>query len=372
MNIPFVDLALQYQNHKDEIDTAIQSVINDCAFIGTVNNKYVQAFENEFANYIGTDHCIACANGTDSLEIILKAFGIGPGDEVIVPALSWISTSEAVSNVGAKPVFVDIEPEYYSINPECIEEKITPLTKAIIPVHLYGHPAQMDKIMEIAIKSGLKVIEDCAQAHGAEINNQKVGTIGHAGSFSFFPGKNLGAYGDAGGIVTNDRELADRCRMIGQHGQLRKKHVHFIEGRNSRMDGIQAAVLSVKLKYLPGWTDLRIKHANEYNNMLNDIVKTPAERSGCKHVFHLFVIETENRDQFSKQLNARNVPTAVQYPTPLPLLDAYKKWGYKQSDFPVAAEVCNKIISLPIYPEMTKSQLEYVCHIIKYNEVPEK
>jgi dTDP-4-amino-4,6-dideoxygalactose transaminase len=226
--------------------------------------------------------------------------------------------------------------------------------------------------MEIAIKSGLKVIEDCAQAHGAEINNQKVGTIGHAGSFSFFPGKNLGAYGDAGGIVTNDRELADRCRMIGQHGQLRKKHVHFIEGRNSRMDGIQAAVLSVKLKYLPGWTDLRIKHANEYNNMLNDIVKTPAERSGCKHVFHLFVIETENRDQFSKQLNARNVPTAVQYPTPLPLLDAYKKWGYKQSDFPVAAEVCNKIISLPIYPEMTKSQLEYVCHIIKYNEVPEK
>lgn len=365
MHIPFVDLKAQYQSLKSEIDRAIQNVIDDCAFIGTSNNKYVKAFEADFANFMGTTHCIGCANGTDSLEILLKGLGIGPGDEVIVPALSWIATSESVSNMGAKPVFVDIEPDFYTIDPQLIEEKITPATKAIIPVHLYGHPADMDAIMAIAKKHRLKVIEDCAQSHGASINGKLTGTIGDAGSFSFFPGKNLGAYGDAGGMVTNNDLLADRCRMISQHGQLNKKHHHLIEGRNSRLDGIQAAILSVKLLRLNQWTDQRIAIAAQYNRVLPDWIKKPQTRTGYKHVFHLYVMEAENRDAIMQTLKDAGIESAIQYPTPLPLLDAYKNQGFSETDFPVASRATKRILSLPVFPELTFEQIGVIASIVE-------
>lgn len=365
MNIPFVDLKAQYLSLKVDIDTAIHNVINDTAFIGNSSNKYVKAFESAFSKYLGIANCIACANGTDSLEIILKAMGIGVGDEVIVPALSWIATSEAVSSVGATPVFVDIEPEYYTIDAALINQSITSKTKAIIPVHLYGHPADMETIMKIANEYNLKVIEDCAQAHGAEIKGQKVGTIGHAGSFSFFPGKNLGAYGDAGGIVTNDTELAKTCRMISQHGQPGQKHVHSIEGRNSRMDGIQAAILSVKLPHLEKWTTQRISHAHKYNQLLASNFKTPQTKAGFKHVFHLYVIESGKREQIIITLGHLNIGTAIQYPMPLPFLDAYKNRGYKEIDFPVAIEKTKLIVSIPIYPELKKEQIQQISEVLK-------
>ncbi|SVD78190.1 uncharacterized protein METZ01_LOCUS431044, partial [marine metagenome] len=245
MRIPFVDLKAQYHSIKEEIDTAIQNVINETAFI---KGKYVQNFEEEYAEIYGVKHCISCANGTDAIYITLKALGIGPGDEVITTALSWISTSETITQAGARVVFVDIDPDYYTIDTAKIENKITEKTKAIIPVHLYGHPGNMTDIMAIAEKYNLKVIEDCAQAHFAQWKGKYVGTFGIAGTFSFFPGKNLGAFGDAGCIVTNDDELAQKVRMFAHHGAL-KKHHHEFEGINSRLDGLQAAVLSVKLKY---------------------------------------------------------------------------------------------------------------------------
>jgi len=365
MNIPFVDLKTQYNNHKKEIDFAIHQVINDCAFVGNTGNKYVKLFESAYSDFMNVNYCIGCGNGTDALEIALKALNIGPGDEVIVPSLSWIATSECVSTIGATPVFVDIEADYYTINPELIEEKITAATKAIIPVHIYGQPANMKKIMSIAKKHRLKVIEDCAQAHGAEIDGAKVGTIGDLGTFSFFPGKNLGAYGDAGGIITNDKALADKCRMISQHGQSGEKHKHLIEGRNSRMDGIQAAILLVKLQYLSEWTNKRIELAKLYSQLLRSKIKTPSTRQACKHVFHLYVIESTKRNEISEQLRSEKIACAIQYPTPLPFLDAYKNRGFKPSDFPVALNVCSKILSLPIYPELTQQHIEYITSLIE-------
>jgi Predicted pyridoxal phosphate-dependent enzyme apparently involved in regulation of cell wall biogenesis len=365
MKIPLVDLKAQYILLQKEIDTAIQNVISDCAFIGTSGNKYVKQFQEEFATYLGVPYCIACANGTDSLEIALKALGIGKGDEVIVPALSWISTSEAVSNIGAKPIFVDIEPDYYTIDVSRIEASITSQTKAIIPVHLYGHPADMTSILAIAEKYGLKVLEDCAQAHGAEINGQKVGTFGHAGSFSFFPGKNLGAYGDAGGIVTKDAEVAKMCQMVSQHGQFNRKHHHFIEGRNSRMDGLQAAILSVKLKYLGEWIDKRNNIAAKYTALLNEMVKVPSVRKGYKHAFHLYVVEIEDRDVVKEKLIQSGIEVTIQYPTALPFLEAYLTYGLSKNDFPVAFSKTSRILSLPIYPELTLEQQEYIASQVK-------
>lgn len=361
MNIPFVDLKTQYLSLKGEIDKAIFDVIEDLSFVGTSNNKYVSEFENKFSEFTTAKYCIACANGTDSLEISLKALGIGIGDEVIVPSLSWIATSEAVSNIGATPVFVDIEPEYYTIDVNKIEEKITTKTKAIIPVHLYGHPADMEKILKIASKNNLKVVEDCAQAHGAKINGKVVGTFGDLGSFSFFPGKNLGAFGDAGGIVTNNEALAKACRMISQHGQLDKKHYHYIEGRNSRMDGIQASVLNVKLEYLTRWNDLRNEKALLYSNLLNGLpIQLPKGKSGNFHAFHLYVIRCECRDDLMKYLGERGIATAIQYPTSLPFLEAYKQGKHIKEHFPISYEYQSKILSLPIFPELTSEQVVFI------------
>ena len=357
MNIPFVDLKAQYQSIKKEIDKAIQNVIDETAFI---KGKYVKKFEEEYADAYGVKHVISCANGTDAIYITLKAMDIGLGDEVITTALSWISTSETITQTGARVVFVDIDPDYYTIDTAKIEEKITNKTKAIIPVHLYGHPANMSKIMVIAKKYNLKVLEDCAQAHFAKWQGKYVGTYGDAGTFSFFPGKNLGAYGDAGCIVTNDDDLAEKMRRFSRHGAL-GKHDHEIEGINSRLDGLQAAILSVKLKYIHEWTDLRIQHAALYNKLLSGSgVETPHTYEAAKHVFHLYVIRTENRDELQSYLNENGISTGVHYPTSLPYLKAYEYLGHTPADFPVAYEYMNKILSLPMFPELDKNSIRKI------------
>jgi dTDP-4-amino-4,6-dideoxygalactose transaminase len=357
MYVPFVDLKLQYQNIQSQIDKGIQSVINETAFI---SGKYATAFEEAFAQYLGVNHVIACANGTDSLEILLKAYQIGAGDEVIVPANSWISTSECVTTVGAKLVFVDSHPTLYTIDVTKIEEKITPRTKAIIPVHLYGCPADMDTIMQMANKHNLIVIEDCAQAHGASYRGKTIGTIGHASSFSFYPGKNLGAYGDAGGMATNDEAIATKARMIANHGRL-GKHDHGVEGRNSRMDGIQAAILTAKLPYLEQWTQARMQHAQRYlSNLQHAGIQLPVIPDGIRHVFHLFVVQVPHREKVQQQLKEQGIDTGIHYPIALPLLKAYAYMEHQPNDFPVAAGQMDKLLSLPMYAELTQNQIDFV------------
>lgn len=359
--IPFVDLKAQYLSIKDDIDKAIQDVIEQTAFIG---GTVIKEFEAAFAAYIGTKHCIGCGNGTDSIEILLKAMNIGSGDEVLVPANSWISTSEAVSAIGATPVFVDVD-EFYCINISLAEKKITAKTKAIIPVHLYGHPADMPAVMKLAEKYDLKVIEDCAQSHGAEINGKRTGTWGHAASFSFYPGKNLGAYGDAGAMLTSDDELAAVCRQIANHGQI-KKHHHVREGRNSRLDTLQAAILLAKLPYIDNWTKARVKHAGLYNELLRDAdVTTAPVRKNSTHVYHLYVIQTQRREDLQKYLKENGVETALHYPTALPLLPCYAQYNYRSEDFPVAFHNQSRILSLPMYAELTDEQIHYVAGLIK-------
>lgn len=362
--IPIVDLHAQYKTIKKEIDKAIFSVLKDNSFIGTSNNSHVKQFENEFSKYLGVNHCIGCANGTDAIEIALQALGVKKGDEVIVPALSWISTSEAVGNIGATPIFVDINKDYFTIDVSKIEQKITPRTKAIIVVHLYGLPVEMDEVMKIAKKHKLFVLEDCAQAHGAEYKDKKIGTFGDIATFSFFPSKNLGAYGDAGGIITNKEEIASVCRLIANHGQI-KKNEHEREGRNSRLDGMQAVVLSVKLKYLDKWNSLRQANASKYNSLLkNKNVLTPTCPQQSKHVYHIYAIRSENRLQLHNKLQEMGVETSVHYPVPLPLLKPYKKFNYTAKDFPNACEVTSKILSLPMYPELNEEQIKYIVSLI--------
>ena len=355
MSVPFVDLKAQYLSIKDEIDEAIASVLNSMQFIG---GQVVKDFETSFAEYVGTSHCVGCANGTDALELALRALGIGEGDEVIVPALTWISSAEAVNNVGAEPVFVDILEDECTIDPKLIEQKITSKTKAIIPVHLYGLPARMPGILKITKKHNLKVIEDCAQAHGASIDGKKVGTFGDVSSFSFYPGKNLGAYGDAGAIVTNDESLASTLKQLTNHGQLRK-HDHRIIGRNSRLDTMHAAVLNVKLRHIDKWTEQRIANAQRYNELLQS-VQTPVAPAGYRHVYHLYVIQSENRDQLMANLKAADIGCAIHYPTPLPFVEAYKYKDHQPEDFPIATQVTSRILSLPMYAEMGEDAMKNV------------
>lgn len=357
MKIPFVDLAAQYQNHRAELDAAMAEVMAETAFIGTRANRFVKAFEAGFAGFNGVKHAIGCANGTDALEILLAAAGVGPGDEVLVPALTWIATSEAVSTVGATPVFVDVDRDTLTMDPELAAAAVTERTRAIVPVHLYGRPAAMDPLLELAAEHDLFVLEDCAQAHGAESRSRRVGTMGNAGSFSFFPGKNLGAYGDAGGMITDDDALAERARMIGQHGQGGKKFEHAIEGRNSRLDGLQAAVLGVKLKYLEDWTEARIAAADRYRELLADLPLTlPAPDGEDRHVYHLFACRTPRRDAVREALGQQGIATGLQYPVALPLLGAYADHGYTAADFPQAHAMSQEVLTLPIYPEITEAQ----------------
>lgn len=362
MKIPFVDLKAQYNSLLPAMDEAIMDAIHNTAFIA---GGPADAFEKAYSSYMGMKHTVACANGTDSLEILLKAMGIGNGDEVLVPAISWISTAEAVTTAGGTPVFVDVDDDLL-INVDLIEQHITARTKAIIPVHLYGNPADMNRIMDIASKHGLLVLEDCAQSHAATIHGKKAGTFGHASSFSFYPGKNLGAYGDAGGMVTNQDELARIARAIANHGQ-EGKHNHILEGRNSRMDGIQAAVLNTKLPHLEKWTNMRIQNAHAYNELLNESVHKPKEREGFRHVYHLYVIQHENREELAKCLKDKGIDTAVHYPVPMPFMPCYSRFKLSEIDFPNAAKIAKRILSLPMYAELTQEQIAYVAEHVNAN-----
>lgn len=361
MNVAFVDLHKQYLSLKDEMDKAIFEVIQRTSFIGGAE---VKSFEEAFAHHVGVKHCIGCANGTDAIEILLQAMGIDRGDEVIIPAHSWISTAEAVSTVGAIPVFVDTLPLRYTIDPAKIKAAITPNTKAIIPVHLCGLPAEMDEICDIARKHNLLVLEDCAQAHGAIYKGRKIGTFGDAASFSFYPGKNLGAYGDAGAMLSKHEEIAQTARMISNHGQ-QGKHNHLMEGRNSRMDGLQAAVLKVKLPHLDNWNSLRRKHAAHYQHLLQDLpLGLPDYPDYSKPVYHLFVIQTDRRDELAGYLQEKGVATAIHYPTMLPRLLPYQE-RTKHQDFPVSLAYQDRILSLPMFPELEEEEVEYVGKTIR-------
>lgn len=365
MRVPFVDLVAQYESIKIQVDDAIRHVISNSAFIG---GPTVKEFEREWAGVIGSKHCVSTANGTDSLEILLQAFGVGQGDEVIVPSHSWISTAECVVTVGARPVFVDTIDRLYTMDSEKIEEKITKRTKAILPVHLCGLPADMDPILRIAKKYKLTVIEDCAQSHLAEYKGKRVGTLGHAASFSFYPGKNLGAYGDAGAIVTDDDQVAEFCRRRANHGQL-QKHTHMIAGRNSRLDGLQAAILLAKLPYLEEWTDLRIARAAQYQKQLDERLNFTLVPEGYKHVFHLFVVQVKNRDKVASLLKDQGVDSAVHYPVPMPLMPAFKNFLSEGDCFDVNSGYVDKILSIPIYPELTTTQIEHVASIVNSHHV---
>lgn len=365
MQVAFVDLKAQYQSIKRDIDSAIEKVITDTAFIG---GKYVKAFEQEFASLYGIKNVIPCANGTDSLYIIMKMLGIGAGDEVITVANSWISSSETITQTGAKPVFVDAEPVYYSMDEKKLEPAITGKTKAVIAVHLQGQMCNIAEIKRICTRRNIQLIEDCAQSHFSEMNNIRAGITGIAGSFSFYPGKNLGAYGDAGCIVTNDDDLAQKCRMFANHGALKKPY-HVIEGINSRMDGMQAAILSAKLPYILEWTEKRIAVAVLYNQYLQGIkdIILPAVRPATKHSYHLYVIRAKRRNGLMNYLKEEGIETVIHYPTPLPFLPAYDYLGHTRNDFPVAAELQEEILSLPLFPELTQAQIEYISgHIKKF------
>jgi dTDP-4-amino-4,6-dideoxygalactose transaminase len=360
--IPFVDLHAQYLSIKQEIDNVIQDVIEKSLF---VRGPYVDKFEQMFAEMMGRKYCISCANGTDSLYIAMVALGVKLGDEVIAPAHSWISTTETITQAGGKVVFCDTDADTFTIDPKDIEAKITPNTVGIIPVHLYGQSADMDAIMAIAKKHNLWVLEDCAQAHLARYKGQLVGTFGDIASFSFYPGKNLGAMGDAGAVITNNSILADKMAMFARHGGLRKGD-HVIEGINSRLDGLQAAILSVKLKHLIDWTRLRQSHAKYYTSLLktNTSVKTPYISEERENVWHLYVIKHEQRDALADYLNSNGVQTVINYPVALPFLPAYERFGHVPEDFPKAFSNQSRILSLPIFPEMTPMQIDRVVELI--------
>jgi len=362
--IKFLDLQKQYLSIKHEIDCAIQNVINSAVFIG---GKHVNEFEINFANYVNAKYCIGVGNGTDALEIAIESLGLPENSEIIVPANSFIASSEAVTRTGHKVVFCDVNENNYTINIDDLNNRITNKTAAIIAVHLYGHPCDMDSIQDISRRNNLYVIEDCAQAHGAEYKGHRVGNIGDIAAFSFYPGKNLGAYGDAGAITTNSEDLATKCRMIANHGR-QHKYEHVYEGRNSRLDTIQAAILNVKLKYLDKWNQSRIDVASLYVQYLKDIeyIHLPDKEDWAKHVYHLFVIRSPQRDNIRNILNSNNIETGIHYPVSLPKLPAYSYLGQANED-KFAWNVGNQLLSLPIGEHVTKENISNIKGIINKN-----
>lgn len=362
--IPLVDLKAQYESIKGEIDEAISEVISKSAFVG---GPYLDSFEKSFASFCGVKHSIGVGNGTDALFIALKVLGIGQGDEVLTAANSFIATSEAITLTGARIVFVDVNPKTFNIDVEKIKEKITSKTKAILPVHLYGHPADMDPILDMARKFNLKVVEDAAQAHGALYKGKPVGSLGDVACFSFYPGKNLGAYGDGGAVVTNDDDLEFKARMLANHGRI-DKYDHKIEGLNSRLDGIQAAILSVKLRHLDEWTERRRKNASLYNTYLKDTALiTPTEIAHVKAVYHLYVVRVkkELRGKLQEYLKFHGISTGIHYPIALPNLKAYTYLNHKEVDFPEATKASLEILSLPMFPELDESKIDYITARLK-------
>ncbi len=391
MEVPFLDLSIQYKEIRDEIDTNLQKVFKKGNFI---LGKEVEEFENEFAEYCGVDYGVGVNSGTDALFLALKALNIGAGDEVIVPAFTYIASSLAISYTGAKPVFCDIEEDTYNINPDLIEDKITDKTKAIMVVHLYGNPVDMQPILDISDKYNIKIIEDCAQAHGAvyrptrintnsksridtnkkndgreTINDgRKVGSFGDVGCFSFYPTKNLAAFGDAGMVVTNNKELRDRLYRLRNYGRKDKYH-HVEIGYNSRLDTVQAVILKAKLKKLDKWNELRRNNAEYYNSLLCDIdeIITPIEKDYAKHVYHVYGVRIKDnkRSKVIEKLNDNNISAIIHYPIPLHLQKAYSELKYKEKDFPVSEKIALEILSLPMFPGIKKEQIEYVVRVLK-------
>jgi dTDP-4-amino-4,6-dideoxygalactose transaminase len=362
--INFVDLKAQYITIQDEVQEAINRVLDSCQFI--LGNE-VAAFEEEFAVYCGTNHCVAVNSGTSALHLALLAAGIGPGDQVITVPNTFVATIAAIQYTGATPVLVDIDPTSYGIDVTQIEGAITKSTKAIMPVHLFGQMVEMDRIMEIASSHGLKVIEDAAQAHGSEYKNKRAGSIGDLGCFSFYPGKNLGAYGEGGAVVTNDPELAHKVRILRDWGAEKKYH-HEFPGYNYRMDGFQGAILRVKLKYLEEWTESRRAHAKKYDHLLTDTnVKLPEELPYNRHVYHVYAIRVENRDGLQEFLGGRNIYTGIHYPIPVHMQSAYASLGYKEGEFPITEVIAGELLSLPMYAEMPLTHIHQVVeNIVEY------
>ena len=362
MKVPFLDLKAHHAPFIEKFDRAIREVIESSAFAG---GPFVEKFEEEFAAFCGSSDAIAVGNGTDALWLALLGLGIGEGDEVITVPNTFIATAEAITYCKARPVFVDVDPNTFTMNPAELEKSLTERTKAIIPVHLFGQPADMDPILEFARANGLFVVEDAAQAHGAEYKGRKAGTMGDAGCFSFYPGKNLGAFGEAGAVVTDDPELRKQIQMLRDHGQSRKYH-HALMGWNCRMDGIQAAVLSIKLRHLDEANSLRRKHATEYSHGLAGIdeVLTPFEAMYARHVYHVYALRVQERDVVARNLQEKGVGCAVHYPVPIHLQEACRNLGYKKGAFPIAESLADQFLSLPMFPELTKEQIEYVVRCV--------
>jgi dTDP-4-amino-4,6-dideoxygalactose transaminase len=363
MRVPFLDLSAHHAPLRSEIDTAIGEVIDSGAFAG---GPYVAGFEESFAGYCNCKYAVGVASGTDALWLALLAFGVGPGDEVITVPNTFMATAEAITYCGATPVFVDVDALTYTMDPALLEDAITRRTKAVIPVHLFGQPADMDPIVEIARSRGLVVIEDAAQAHGAEYKGRHVGSLGDAGCFSFYPGKNLGAFGEAGAVVTADAELQKKIRVLRDHGQIHKYH-HAMVGWNARMDGIQAAVLGVKLRHLEQGNELRRSHAVKYDDALQGIEElvTPYVADHARHVYHIYAIRVPRRDEIIALLAEMGVACGIHYPVPIHLQEAYRSLEYEIGDFPMAERAAHQFISLPMFPELTSGQIEIVIKAVK-------
>ena len=362
MKIPLIDLVAQYRTIRDEIDRAIREVLDGGNFVLGVN---VAAFEEEMAAYLGVGYAIGVASGTDALRLTLQAYGIGPGDEVIVPGYTFFATAESVSHCGATPVFVDIDPKTYCLDVSQVANRITGRTKAIVPVHLFGHPADMDPIMDLARGRGIRVIEDNAQALGAEYGGRKTGSIGDAGCLSFFPSKNLGGYGDGGMVVTSDLTLAEAVRKLRNHG-WRRKYFPETVGWNSRLDEIQAAILRVKLRYLDAWNTRRREIAVTYLSLLGDSgVVLPWEAPHAKHVYHLYLLRVKERDVVHAHLRSLDIASAIYYPVPLHLVDPYCPLGFHAGDFPHAEQAAQETLAIPLYPEMKDDQIEAVASAVR-------
>lgn len=360
MQIPMLDLSEQYAAIRSEVLDVLDQVMSSSQFILGPN---VKKLETDIAEYSHVAHAIGCANGSDAIHIALQALGVGPGDEVITTPFTFFATGGAIVRAGAKPVYVDIDPVTFNIDPAKIEEAITDKTKAIIPVHLYGQMADMERIAEIAKKNNLAVVEDAAQAIGAKHNGKSVGELGSAATYSFFPTKNLGAYGDGGMIVTDNDEVAENCRVIRVHGS-KPKYYHHVLGYNSRLDELQAAVLNIKFPHLDKWGELRREKAQMYTSLLKekvgDLVVTPTEKEGNYHVFHQFTIRVKNRDELQQYLKDQGVQTMIYYPLPLHVQPVFKDLGYKEGDLPLAEKAANEALSLPMFPELKTEQQEYV------------
>jgi len=362
VTIPLVDLKAQYLSIQDEIDGAIQRVVDSTSFI---MGPDVRAFEDEFARFCGVRYAVGVDSGTAALHLAFLTCDIGLGDEVITTPHTFIATIGMLGRVGARPVFVDIDPRTYNMDPAKIEAAITERTKAVMPVHLYGQPAEMDLILEIADKHGLKVIEDAAQAHGAEYKGRRAGSMGHVAIFSFYPGKNLGAYGDAGAVVTDDGEIAEKVRLLRNHGR-RDKYEHLLQGFNYRIDTLQAAILRAKLAHLEEWNEARRRRAAAYRGLLGDLdLVLPYEPEHVRAVYHLFVVRLQERDALAKYLRERGISTGIHYPIPLHLQPACRHLGYKEGDFPITEECARQVLSLPMYPELTQAQIQEVVRAIK-------